>query len=89
MDVLTLSGILGHTQVATTEAFYLHPRQAAMHRAMARVAPVDAAACPPAPKEPPAAVRVVPRKAHRPGEGKACAAAVRKIPREKRKHKGA
>lgn len=39
MDVLTLSGILGHTDVGTTQAFYLHPRLEAMHRQIDCVSP--------------------------------------------------
>ena len=39
VDVLTLSGILGHTDVSTTEHFYLHPRMESMHRAMSGIRP--------------------------------------------------
>ena len=61
MDVLTLSGILGHAQVATTETFYLHPRQAAMHRAMAQVSPVAAIPAAAKPKKRTAVARKIPR----------------------------
>ena len=61
MDVLTLSGILGHAQVATTETFYLHPRQAAMHRAMAQVSPVAAIPAAARPKKRTAVARKIPR----------------------------
>lgn len=41
MDVLTLSGILGHAHVATTESFYLHPRLSTMHAAMKNIGPSE------------------------------------------------
>lgn len=89
MDVLTLSGILGHTQVATTENFYLHPRQAAMHRAMQQVAPVVIDADLLGRKKQSGTVKAVPRKAYPAGGPKVCAVAVRKVSRIKCKRKGA
>lgn len=41
MDILTLSGLLGHADVRTTEQFYLHPRLAAMRRAMQTIVPEE------------------------------------------------
>ena len=39
MDILTLSGMLGHADVGTTQTFYLHPRLEAMHRQMDCITP--------------------------------------------------
>lgn len=40
VDVATVSGLLGHADVTTTTHYYVHPRQAAMRKAMTAVAPV-------------------------------------------------
>lgn len=40
VDVATVSGLLGHADVTTTTHYYVHPREAAMRRAMAAVKPV-------------------------------------------------
>lgn len=37
IDIQTVSGLLGHTDVATTAHYYLHPRQESMNRAMSRL----------------------------------------------------
>lgn len=39
MDILTLSGMLGHADVGTTQTFYLHPRLEAMHRQVDCITP--------------------------------------------------
>ena len=40
VDVLTVSGLLGHAKVTTTEQFYLHPRMDSMRRAMNALQPI-------------------------------------------------
>ena len=40
IDVSTVSGILGHTDVTTTTHFYVRPREKAMNRAMQSITPV-------------------------------------------------
>lgn len=40
IDVSTVSGILGHTDVTTTTHFYVRPREKAMNRAMQIIAPI-------------------------------------------------
>ncbi len=39
MDILTLSGMLGHADVGTTQTFYLHSRLEAMHRQIDCITP--------------------------------------------------
>lgn len=41
MDILTICGMLGHANVATTQAFYLHPRLDAMHREVDCITPLS------------------------------------------------
>lgn len=40
VDVATVAGLLGHADVTTTTHYYVHPREASMHRAMAAIEPV-------------------------------------------------
>ena len=40
VDVSTVSGILGHSNVTTTTRFYVHPREKAMTRAMENMTPI-------------------------------------------------
>ena len=40
VDVATVSGLLGHTDVTTTTHFYVHPRNQAMEEAMKHITPV-------------------------------------------------
>lgn len=40
IDVSTVSGILGHSNVTTTTRFYVHPREKAMTKAMANMTPL-------------------------------------------------
>lgn len=40
IDVSTVSGILGHSNVTTTTRFYVHPREKAMANAMANLTPI-------------------------------------------------
>lgn len=40
IDVATVSGILGHSDVTTTTHYYVHPREEAMRRAMEKISPV-------------------------------------------------
>lgn len=37
VDVATVAGLLGHADVTTTTHYYVHPREASMHRAMAAI----------------------------------------------------
>ncbi len=40
IDVSTVSGILGHSNVTTTTRFYVHPREKAMTKAMNNITPI-------------------------------------------------
>ena len=40
LDAATVAGLLGHADVTTTTHYYVHPREASMHRAMAAIEPV-------------------------------------------------
>lgn len=40
VDAATVAGLLGHADVTTTTHYYVHPREASMHRAMAAIEPV-------------------------------------------------
>lgn len=40
IDVATVSGILGHSDVTTTTHYYVHPREEAMRKAMETISPV-------------------------------------------------
>ena len=40
VDVATVAGLLGHADVTITTHYYVHPREASMHRAMAAIEPV-------------------------------------------------
>ena len=40
VDAATVAGLLGHADVTTTTHYYVHPREASMHREMEAIEPV-------------------------------------------------